>query len=486
MTIGRKLALGFGVALVFPLLIGSIAYRSSASLLASRAPIVHTYQVLGELDGLMAALVDCETGQRGYLLTGDDKYLEPYEKGAASVDRALAHIGSHTADNPRQQGRLKSLVPLVAAKLDELKETIKLRREKGLEAALDVVRTGRGKKAQDDIRATTREMRDEEEDLLTRRDADAHREAQVTFTSIVSAAVLAFLLLSAIAFFTTRSITIPVRETVSSLTALAAEILAATTQQSSGAAESSAAVTETVTTVDEVAQTADQVAQRAKAVAEASKRAAETGRAGRKAVEDSIAGMTSVKEQVESIAERMLVLAEQGQAIGDITSTVTDFAEQTNILALNAAIEAARAGEQGKGFAVVAAEVKSLADQSKKATTKVREILGEIEKATSTAVLATEEGTKSVNAGFKLAEQAADTIRALAETIAEAAQAAQQIAASSGQQAVGMSQISQAIRNISEVTNQTLVSTKQAERAAQELNVLGGRLRGLVDARSAS
>src|SRR5258708_8947429 len=249
MTIGQKLVAGFGVALVFPVIIGVIAYRSTANLLESRKPITHTYQVLGELDSLLAALIDCETGQRGYLLTGHDDYLEPYRKGLAAVDQALAHVTSLTADNPRQEARLRALTPLIATRLDLIKETIQLRKDRGFEAAVDVVRSDRGNKTQDAIRAIVQEMKAEEQDLLGQRDADAQRQAQSTFTSILSGTGLAFLLLSAIAFFTSRSITVPIRQAVSSLTALGAEILAATTQQSSGAAESAAAVSQTVTPV---------------------------------------------------------------------------------------------------------------------------------------------------------------------------------------------------------------------------------------------
>ncbi|MCA1828648.1 MAG: CHASE3 domain-containing protein [Myxococcales bacterium] len=485
MTIGRKLVAGFGVALLFPLIIGAIAYRATDRLLESRAPIVHTYEVLQELDNVLIAVLNCETGERGFLLTGNDRYLEPYENGLGAVGKALEQVTNLTADNPRQQARIKSLAAPVKTRLDLLNEAIRLRREKGAEAALTVVRGGEGKKLIDEIRGTIDDMNREELTLLDRRDAEAQREAKLTFMSILISTVLAFVLVGGIAFWTSRSITAPVRAAVESLASAAAEILAATTQQSSGAAESAASVTETMATVDEVTQTADQAAQRAKAVADSAKRAADTSRAGKKAVEDSIAGMTSVKEQVESVAERMLALAEQGQGIGEVTATVTDFAEQTNLLALNAAIEAARAGEQGRGFAVVAGEVKNLADQSKKATARVREMLGEIEKATSSAVVATEQGTRSVGEGFKLVEQAGETISSLAETIAEASQAAQQIAASAGQQAVGMNQISQAIRSIDIVTKQTLASTRQAEQAARELNQLGARLKALVVGNSA-
>lgn len=272
-----------------------------------------------------------------------------------------------------------------------------------------------------------------------------------------------------------------VRETAASLTSATAEILAGTNQQASGAQEQAAAVTETVSTVDEVLQTSEQAAQRAKAVAEVSQQSVEYSKTGRSAVDQAIGSMGSVKEQVEFIAESILGLAEQAQAIGEIISAVNDIAEQTNLLALNAAIEASRAGEHGRGFSVVAAEVKALADQAKKATGKVREILGQIQKATNGAVMATEQGTKSVNETIKVVNQSGDAIRTLAEAITQASQAAIQIAALAGQQVTGMSQIHQAMRDVNQVTTQSLSATHQTERAAEDLNRLGGKLKQLLD-----
>jgi PAS domain S-box-containing protein len=271
-----------------------------------------------------------------------------------------------------------------------------------------------------------------------------------------------------------------VREAIAQLSALSGEILATVSQQASGAQEQAAAVSQTVTTVDEVAQTAEQAAARAQSVGEAMQRNVDIGKAGRRAIADSIAAKQRVKEQMEATAESILTLAEQAQAIGEIIATVNDIAEQTNLLALNAAIEASRAGEHGRGFSVVASEVKALADQSKKATVQVRQILGEIQKATNKAVLSTEEVTRGVDAALKLGLQADETINTLAQTLGDTAQTAAQIVASSGQQATGMTQIHQAMRNIDQVAKQNLVATRQAEQAAQSLNVLGTELANLI------
>jgi PAS domain S-box-containing protein len=271
-----------------------------------------------------------------------------------------------------------------------------------------------------------------------------------------------------------------VNEAVSRLATTSTEILAIAQQQAAGAEEQASAVAETVATVDQVTQTAAQAAQRAKGVGEAVSRTQEIGQMGRQAVDDSIAALEKLKEQVESTAENILMLAEQAQAIGEIIATVNDIAEQTNMLALNAAIEASRAGEYGRGFTVLAGEVKALASQCKKATAQVRQILGEIQKATNTAVLSTEEVTKGVSVTTAVASQAGGTIKTLTETLTETAQAATQIMASAGQQATGMSQIHQAMKNLDQVARQNLVAIRQVEQAAQNLSALGSQLTSLT------
>jgi methyl-accepting chemotaxis protein len=261
----------------------------------------------------------------------------------------------------------------------------------------------------------------------------------------------------------------------------AAEILAATTQQASGETEATTAVAHTMTTVEEVIETANQSRDRADLVAKSAQRAADIGKAGQRAVEESMAAMSSIRGEVESIAERIVALAEQAQAIGEITAALNDIAEQTNLLALNAAVEAARAGEHGRGFAVVAGEVKALAQESRKATVQVRRILGEIQRATGAAVMVTEQGTKHVLATARQVTEAGSTIQALIDAVGAAAHATHQIVASAGQQTSGMKQIRFAMESIQRTTQQNLAATRQAEQAAHDLNALGKELAGLVN-----
>jgi methyl-accepting chemotaxis protein len=267
-----------------------------------------------------------------------------------------------------------------------------------------------------------------------------------------------------------------IRTAAEEIAAATAEILAATSQQAAGVTEAVTAIQQTVTTVDEVKQTTQLVTQKAQAVAEAVQRTTQIAQDGRRAVEESTRSAQEAKTRMEAIAARILTLSEQAQAIGEITATVGDLAEQSNLLAVNAAIEAAKAGEAGKGFAVVAAEVKSLAEQSRAATAQVRGILGEVQRATQAAVMAAEQGVKVSEAGAGVAIRAGEAIRLLAENVGESAQAAQQILASAQQQGGGMDQVALAMRNIQQASTQTLASTRQVERAAQDLNELARRL----------
>lgn len=307
----------------------------------------------------------------------------------------------------------------------------------------------------------------------------AEKVNSYTLTLII-AALFAIIVGLTIGTHLSRVITRELRENIAQVSSSSAEILATTSQVASSAAETAAAVSETTATVEEVKQTAQHASQKAKYVSDSAQKASNVSQAGRRSVEEALHVMHRIREQMGSIAESIVQLSEQSHAIGQIIATVNDLAEQSNLLAVNAAIEAARAGEQGKSFGVVAHEIRSLAEQSKQATGQVRTILGDIQKATNVAVLATEQGNKAVEAGVKQSSETDEAIRLLSASINEAAQAATQIAASSHQQMVGMDQVAVAMNNIKEASEQNVSGTRQAELAAQGLHQMGVRLRLLV------
>lgn len=261
----------------------------------------------------------------------------------------------------------------------------------------------------------------------------------------------------------------------------ATQIAALSAQLAAGSAETAAAVNETSTTVEEIKMTAQLVNQKSLFVAESAQSTSQMSVAGRRSVEETMAGMDKIRRQMDFVAESIVKLSEQSMAIGEIIATVGDLASQSNLLAVNASIEAAKAGEQGKGFAVVATEVRSLAEQSKAATEQVRRILNDIQKAISAAVMATEQGGKSVEAGVRQTGETADAIQAMEEGAADTVQAASQIKASTNEQVAGLNQVAQAMDNIRSASDQIVLSTRQAEESTAALNEMGKKLKGLVE-----
>jgi methyl-accepting chemotaxis protein len=299
----------------------------------------------------------------------------------------------------------------------------------------------------------------------------------MTILAVVSivAAILVGLLLS-------RTIVRQLRGAVTDLSKSASELMAVSAQVAAGAAQTAASATETTATVEEVRQTVQLANEKAAEVAENSQHLATLANAGRSTVEETISGFDRIAGQMNVMAETINRLGEQTQAVGDIITTVNDLAEQSNLLSVNASIEAAKAGDYGKGFTVVAQEVKSLAEQSKHAVSQVRTILSEIQKASSIAIEAAEQGRHTVEAGRQQSLESGDSVQAITDTAGEAAQSAVQISASSRQQLAGMEQISQAIESINQAGLQSAAGTRQVEEEVKQLQDLAVRLRRLVDA----
>jgi methyl-accepting chemotaxis protein len=529
-TIGIKMACGYLAAGVFLLVIGVFSYVSVNRIDNTTHWVDHTYQVITTVNQVTTTLLDAETGGRGYIITGDVSYLAPYNSAQTSLDSEIKTLRDLTSDNPTQQQNIDVLQKLAADKMAVLTTTVQVRTTQGFEAAQTIVLTGTGKTIMDNIRTTITGILNTEQTLLATRLAAQVTTVNTTRIVIIAGAIIAILAMIAIGILLIRNITKPIKElselsrrigggdlavdipqvgrqdeigslwqsfrtmtesmltmvkenkeSVNLLSSSSAEILAAATQIAAGSVETATAVSQTTSTVEEVRQISESSSAKAKAVADNAQKTTEIALNGKKALEGIVEVMDNIHERVESIAESVVRLSEQGQAIGEIIASVNDIADQSNLLAVNAAIEAAKAGEYGKGFGVVAQEIKGLAEQSRLATTKVRAILLDVQKGTSAVVMATEQGNKAVETGVKQSQEAGESIRVLADSVAQAAQASVQIAASNQQQMAGISQVTSAMENIKQGSTQTAASTKQAEMAARNLYDLAQKIKQLME-----
>ncbi|QIX19640.1 response regulator [Agrobacterium pusense] len=198
-------ALSLAGAIVFFLITGAFAYINLKTLRENTEAIVHSHEVIITLDELLSSTQDAETGQRGFLLTNNERYLDPYNTALDTIPAKIQEIGELTSDNPAQVRRLPILKQHVDAKLAELKQTIDLRRSQGLDAALAVVNSDRGKVAMDAVRGQLSAMSREEAVLRAKRLEEMNNAYGTALLSGVLAGILGILLTIAIGVLIRRS-----------------------------------------------------------------------------------------------------------------------------------------------------------------------------------------------------------------------------------------------------------------------------------------
>jgi methyl-accepting chemotaxis protein len=488
--VGAKIGFGFFIALATTFTVSLVAFNTGEGLLQTADWVTHTHKVLSSLARSSALVSDAEAEVRAFALTGEQSFLEEHPQVSAELRDQVATLVELTKDNPVQQARFGQIGSLVEQRLRQMAQTVEARKQHGIEGAAAVVTSTEVHTTSKGLNALLAAADKTERDLLVSRSDVSERAVEDAKRFLLAMGIAAALIVGLLGVLISRDISnqvqaregmiVAIRDATQQLSSACAELLAASTQQGSGSQEQAAAIAETATTAEEIAQTAAQAAERIRGVAEAAQRSAQMTIEGKRAVDDSVERIATLKDRVEGMASNILRLAEHAQAIQELTTTVGELAEQSNILALNAAIEASRAGEHGRGFAVVAAEVRTLAEQSKKATKQVTNLLGEILRQTNKAVMITEEGTKSADKAVHAVNEAGEMFSDIATRVADAAQAAMQVAASASQQSLGVTQIQQAMRDINQVTSQSLASTKQIERASHDLNTLSTRLRDLL------
>jgi methyl-accepting chemotaxis protein len=260
-----------------------------------------------------------------------------------------------------------------------------------------------------------------------------------------------------------------VRKAAIDVQSSANEILIASEEMSTGAIQQDQEITNTSSAVEQLTVSMKQVSNNAEASAEAARRALDAAEQGNRSVRDTLEGMQRIRSSVQATAKRIKALGDRSLEISEIVNVINDITEQTNLLALNAAIEAARAGEAGRGFAVVADEVRKLAEHSRAATKDIAALIKAIQAETNDAVIVMEEGTKEVEIGAKLADQAGRALDAISTVVRQSAELVQEISLASKQQVRGTEGVANAMQIISNITRQTSQGARQTSRTVEQL-----------------
>jgi methyl-accepting chemotaxis protein len=478
-TFGRKLATGFGAAVVLVILIGVVAIQALRSVVSSKDRVINVDAVqLREAETLQTARERTGSGARGFLLTREERYVEEMRGALADFVRTVEQLtaGAHT------QTALTELKAISQSEKDYQQAVEQVIALKRTTASIEEVARAFENVApiRDRLDAAIRAFLTREQQEMKEAQQASSVAASVAQTLVLSLTVVIILLAGALAFFLNRALSRQIGGSVGQIQSASAELQAAANQQATATREQATAVTEIGTTIRELLATSRQIAESAQRVAHIAGQTAAAGSSGDSTVTVAHESIAAIRRQVDLIVSQMVDLGKKSQQIGAVLDIVAELAEQTNILAINATIEASGAGETGKRFAVVADEIRKLADRVAGSTKEIRTLIEDVRSAVNTTVMTTESGSKSVDTGARQFSEVAAVFRQIAELVGTTTEAAREIELSTKQQTTAVEQVNVAIVGVAQASTETEASSGQTLQTAVQLSELSRELQRLV------
>ena len=259
----------------------------------------------------------------------------------------------------------------------------------------------------------------------------------------------------AAAWMVSRTINRQIQSVIRRADSSSSKIQSAATSQVTSAQELAASTNEITTTIKELLATSRQITESSQRVVRVAEETAARARAGDQTVHRAQEAIAGIKRQVDLVVMHMLDLGKKSQQIGGILELINELAEQTNILAINASIESAAAGDSGKRFAVVAEEIRRLADRVAGSAREIGVLVEAIRAAANTTVMATEDGSKAVDAGARQFGEVLATFQHIAAQVAVTTDAAREIELSTKQQTTAIEQVNIAMSDVAQVAKET-------------------------------
>lgn len=475
----QLIILGYAVPVIALLGAATMAFISANRVKETTAAVVHANAVLDEINAITVDLNVISRTTRGYLLDRNDEFRQGFKTTKSAYEAALARLDAMIID-PIQRKNLENMKPLATA-LITLNQSFVDLVEQGKQAeAVQAWRQENGR-AQADAVANALSVMDAHERKLVQ----AARERQDKALNdlqrlLVWASTISLIASGVIGTLVIRRASQRMSEAASTIASSTTQIAASIEEQERSSSYQAASVSQTTTTMDELGASSRQSAEQAEAAAAGAQQALALADNGTRAVERTIQGMATLKTKVSAIAEQILRLSEQTSQIGSISGLVSDLANQTNMLALNAAVEAVRAGEHGKGFSVVAAEIRKLADESKKSAERISDLVTDIQNAINATVMATDEGTKTVDEGVRIAQETSEAFSGVAMAINNVVLNNQQISLNIKQQAIAIQQVVDAMNALNVAAKETTGGISQIRIGTQRLNEAAQNLQAIV------
>jgi methyl-accepting chemotaxis protein len=480
-TFGQKLAMGFALTVALSVVMASIALYALNRAVSSKDHVISiNARNLTDAARLEAAAARKASAVRGYLLSGDERFLETETKEHEDFLQILAELKGRVFTE-KGKGLLAKIEQLDTQHQALIERANKLRQEPSpsnekmarfLNNDIMPVRN--------ELDSRIGDFAEWEQTLLDQgRDASS-AAASTASTSVITIAILVIAFAISIAVFLTKTLSTQIGSAVQNIQSSSAELQTTATQQATGAREQATALSEITTTISELLATSRQIAESAQRVSQISAETSNAAASGDKVVQSAHDSVAGIKKQVDLIVNHMLDLGRKSQQIGGIVDIINELTEQTNILAINATIEAAGAGESGKRFAVVADEIRKLADRVGGSTKDIRTLIEEIRAAVNSTVMATEGGSKAVDAGTREFSEVTSALGQINSLVSTTTDAAREIELSTKQQTTAVEQVKVAVSNVAQVSREAEVSTVQALKTASQLAELSRNLSLLV------